>query len=558
MAIDSTDSSLNVYPTTPKSGDSTLTSELTVKQGMAFQSFNSASGGSATALLIGGLDGQRAGSGGGGGVTTTPDGRPCSTDAVYANMTVLGLPIAWPGSYSYFRRVLADPSVRLVRMISYAPTLASEWVWTATKDAPKEALETIQNMFNPLRDQYFDDAVRSDDFGWQPFEKIYQEIGGVFTCTKLKNLLPDLTGIYVTDGGGFDGFGNMGKILDRSKGLLLTYDGEGGNLYGRGNVRNLLEVIPWWNAANQAAAQYDKKVAGVFLVLHYPPGQSVDKDGNVVENSKIAQQILNRIAAGNPIAVCNEFAGEAMVGQDFLSNVTQADRVRWRFEMLSDQSTTRATGFTERLTYLDKLKARAWLVPERAVFEAQRSGSKADSESMGEIIPVMAQLRGNRYTDALNGLPSDPTSTINTVLRMNWGPKAIGTVTVKCKAIADDTKKFLREITKQLLMPGPTNQLSNTASNVGKIFEESGMPAPTDPLTDEAVNVVLDDMAAMSVKLPLGGKVPTKPQDARTAGADKVTLARIHEAMDLQDSKRVNRMIEFMEARSRTSSNGRH
>jgi hypothetical protein len=48
------------------------------------------------------------------------------------------------------------------------------------------------------------------------------------------------------------------------------------------------------------AARYDRKIAGVFLIIHYPPGQSVDKDGKVTSPAKDAAGIQALVDAYRP------------------------------------------------------------------------------------------------------------------------------------------------------------------------------------------------------------------------------------------------------------------
>lgn len=413
------------------------------------------------------------------------------TPGIFSQFTMNGLPLAWAGAYSYFRRVLADPSVRYVRALAYAPILATQWEVVGKKNAPKEAAELIHEMLAEHRLQFLDDAVRGIDYGWSPFEQVFDLVkdgpnSGAFWLKKIKPLIHDLTALYVTPSGELSGFNNNGDQIDPAKCLLYTYDAESGNLYGRGRCYNLLEVIPWWRDANDGAAQYDRKIAGVFMVCHYPPGQSVDRDGKVTENWKIAENMLNSIVAGRPIAVCNEFAGEV---DTFLQGASPGDRTRWKWELLEDKG-SRQPGFKERLTYLDMQKARAWLVPERAAFEAQRSGSKADSESHGDIIQTQAEYTNQVLCNVLTGKRLEPSSVINNILRMNWGREAMGSVYVRPLPIEDDKKKFLRQIASNLLSSAP--KLAKVASDVEDILEQAGLPCPSDPASPQDIEAAFE------------------------------------------------------------------
>ncbi len=457
---------------------------------------------------------------------------PSPAPGLFSDMSILGLPIAWPGMYRYFRAILNDPSVRYVRSLAYAPILVTQWTAKGSKNAPKEAAEKIQKMFDPLRLQYLDDAVRGIDYGWAGFEQVYDTLtdgpdaGMIYLC-KIKALLHDITSIYVEQNGSFNGFNNNGTLIDPIKALLFTYDGESGNLYGRGRCNNLLETVPWWRDANEGAARYDRKIAGVFLVCHYPPGTSIDKDGKVTENFKIAQQILNSIAAGKPIAVCNEFAGDLM-DNGFLSNISMADRTRWRLELLEDKG-SRQPGFSDRLAYLDRQKARGFLVPERSAFEAQKSGSRADSESHGDSILVQADITNEALARILNGSAYHRYSPINNILRMNWGESAVNTVTLSPVPIDDSKKAFIRDIAKQLFTSQPA--MAPRVADLPQMFEEAGLPCPSDPLTNADLVIELDGMIAQQVQVK--GDVGPASKDG------KQTLSRIHQNLE-QHEKRLN------------------
>ena len=442
---------------------------------------------------------------------------PPSTPApgMFSEFSIGGLPVAWPGMYSYFRRILNDPTVRYVRALALAPILATQWSVKAGDKAPGEAREAIDEMIQAIRPQFLDDAVRAIDYGWAGFEQCFEMVDGLFYLTKLKALIHDLTSIYVENNGQFAGFNNNGTLIDPVKALLHTYDGESGNLYGRGRCNNLLEVCPWWRDANEGAARYDRKIAGVFLIIHYPPGQSVDKDGKVTENHIIAKKMLDAAAAGKPMAVCNEFAGE--MENTYLTNISMADRTRWKIELLEDKG-SRQPGFGDRLAYLDRQKARAYYVPERSAFEAQKSGSRADSESHGELILTEADIINARLAGLLNGSKVKTYSPINNILRMNWGDKAVGTVRIEPVPIDEAKKKFIRDICAAALASKPA--LLPRVSGINDLFEQAGLPIPSNPLDDEKIQVELDGMVAAEIPKPPGEMPPGKD-------GDKATMSRL-------------------------------
>lgn len=444
--------------------------------------------------------------------------------------TVNGLPIAWPGQYAYFRRALNDPTVRYVRMLAYAPILTTEWKVCSNADAPKGAAKLIEQMFLPLRLDFLNDAVRGDDYGWAGFEPIYELVKGVFSVTRLKPLIHDMTSIYVTSQGDFAGLNNNGVGLGVEKCVIYTHDGESDNYYGRGRLHNVMGVQPWWDEANDAAARYDRKVSGAFIVCHYPPGSSIDKSGATRPNWQIAQMLLSAITASTPIAVCNEFAGE--MTNNFLANVSAADRQRWKIEILEDKG-SRQPGFKDRLTYLDQLKARAYMVAERSAFESQKGGSKADSETHSDILITSAQNSLAMMTQALNGRRIAPLrySPVNTVLRINYGDDAVGTVWLEPVALDENKKKICRDVVKLII--GESPKAGEVLSNIQEVFAQAGMPVPTDPPDPDEVSEVFDDMVAMKMPAPVapggpggGAKLSRVPPEVADAMLARIYAAR--------------------------------
>ena len=60
----------------------------------------------------------------------------------------------------------------------------------------------------------------------------------------------------------------------------MSFGGEGSNLYGEPLLENVREAWNEWRKANEVAARYDRKIAGAYLLLHYPSfGQGIDQNG---------------------------------------------------------------------------------------------------------------------------------------------------------------------------------------------------------------------------------------------------------------------------------------
>ncbi len=62
-------------------------------------------------------------------------------------------------------------------------------------------------------------------------------------------------------------------------------------------------------------------------------------------------------------------------------------------------------------------------------------------------------------------------------------------------AVQDDTKKFYRDIVKELLSGYP--ELAGKASNIPELFSQSGLPVPSEPIEDGALIKLMDNAVAM-------------------------------------------------------------
>jgi hypothetical protein len=65
-------------------------------------------------------------------------------------------------------------------------------------------------------------------------------------------------------------------------------------------LENVREAWNDWRKANEVAARYDRKIAGAYLLLHYPSfGQGIDQNGAKLDNVYLAQRILDKLEAAS-------------------------------------------------------------------------------------------------------------------------------------------------------------------------------------------------------------------------------------------------------------------
>ncbi len=86
--------------------------------------------------------------------------------------------------------------------------------------------------------------------------------------------------------------------------MLVSFGGEGSNLFGEPLLENVREAWNDWRKANEVAARYDRKIAGAYLVLHYPSfGQGIDQNGAKLDNVYLAQRILDKLEGASGVAI---------------------------------------------------------------------------------------------------------------------------------------------------------------------------------------------------------------------------------------------------------------
>lgn len=347
-----------------------------------------------------------------------------------------------PANFQTYRRMRRDPTISLALTIGMAPILAAEWTIETTDDAPEDAEDLINDCLIEQREPFLDAALRGCfSFGWQPFEKIFEAEEGQIILKKLKPLLQDITEIIVTkETGAFAGFKQQGKEkpLPLANSLLLNYRVEGTDWYGQGLLEDARAVWNEWVEANAGAARYDKRIAGANIVLHYEQGQTPDESGSMQNNDVNAKRILLAFQSSGAVAIPTDL-------QKFTDVYTKTGKpiYAWEFEILGD-STSRQPAFIERLAYLDKLKVRAMLLPERSILEGQY-GTKAEAAEHINLAFTNAELIHRHLTRLLNW------HAVDQLLALNWGEETRGTVKLVAMPIVDTKLQMLKDIYQAIL-----------------------------------------------------------------------------------------------------------
>jgi hypothetical protein len=201
-------------------------------------------------------------------------------------------------------------------------------------------------------------------------------------------------------------------------------------------LENARETHTQWHDANAGAARYDNKLAGSHWIVKYPgTGKSFDGNGVEVENAVLAKRILDALESSGSIAIPMDVAA-------FVDELSKANAA-WDVSILSD-SASRQPAFIDRLKYLDTLKVRALLKPERTVTEGQY-GTKAEAETHGDLAQTCDDMLHRHVTKAVNE------QVLNPLVAINFGCRAVGKVRLKAAPIADAQKAFMRLVYQEIL-----------------------------------------------------------------------------------------------------------
>lgn len=346
------------------------------------------------------------------------------------------------GTFADYRLLRKDATVALGRGLLISGILAGAWSVESDEDVAEEVTEFITATVLPLREQVMRASVAFGrcDFGFMPFEKIFMIKDGRLILSRLKPLLHDITTILIDVHGNFLGYKQssvnvaMPVYIPAEKCLLINFEVEGGNLYGYPLLENIRAIQTMWHESNDGARRYDKKIAGSMLLVKYPRG-TVQIDGETVDNADLAVQTGDALKSSGfatvPQTVANnvqEFSGDDKVAQSY----------EWEISIISDMSPRQST-FIDRLKYLDSLKIRGIILPERSMLEGQ-FGTKAEAgEHIGLAITNMQEI-DTSITQMTN------VQVVDQLLALNWGEGMIGKVRLVATPLVDLQVAFLRDL----------------------------------------------------------------------------------------------------------------
>jgi hypothetical protein len=351
----------------------------------------------------------------------------------------------WPGTYETYRAMSAHPTLALAIVATMAPVVACEWTVEETKGkAPSEAREFISDLMLPMRVRILWECLKSTVFGCRQFEQVLEVDGGYMSLKRLKPLLPELTEIRVDEHGHFAGLTQGNVTLEADRAFVCAHDRDGDDYYGRSRHENCRRV--WTNALAIEDNLYrlSTKASSIIPRVGFPPaGKVVDETGKQVSSQDQARKMAAGMSRGAAVVYPN-LAGLEIDDLRGLPDLVKGSL--WKIDTIDmGDSGPALVAILKTLQYYDMLMVRGWLKPERSILEAQKSGSRADSESHGDIATSDCDMLHGQIVEQIND------QVIDNLLVQNFGEAARGTVRLAAVPLADEQRLLDQKLLDAIL-----------------------------------------------------------------------------------------------------------
>jgi hypothetical protein len=381
----------------------------------------------------------------------------------------------YPGTYDTYRKMRCNPTIAIARSVATAPIRAAGITYEAPEmDEDDERLRFVQDVVNDLWPCFVDDAVRFLDYGWCPFEKVWQQVNGRLVLDRLRPLRQEYTTILVDDYGTVTGIKTHSTELEPDKMLIVTHDSEYGDPYGRARNENVREHAwqPWLDVAKKMH-MYFTKAAGVIPMIEYPMGQSNTISGGLRDNSELAVSLLANLGKGNGVAMPRTYIRSMNDLDTLIQNGVDLSQLKaWQISFLETAS-GHGDELIEALRHYERLMLRGWLIPERTIAEGT-TGTRADAEAHADIAVLMAQEAFGEIVRQFNE------QVMEQLLVLNFGESARRSIRVKEAPIVDETKRLMRDLTVGLLTNPANVDIALKALDWDAMLDAADLPKRDD------------------------------------------------------------------------------
>lgn len=349
----------------------------------------------------------------------------------------------WPGTFATYRAMEADPALAIAKAAIVLAILAAESYVEIDEDLADDATaqrgkEIIETEVLNRRSTVLRQMLEAVFVGFQAFEIVYgvkvAKDGSSYTgVAKIKPLACEMTSALIDDKGNFAGARNGQTELKGPKLLWIVYDSRNGNPYGRGRYENARR--PWSNTKflEDRKIQLVRLGTGIIVKIGYPPDSEQDKAAGRFPNRDAAIAIARSLSDGNN-AVFENLVG--LDPQQIINDPALAGKSNVSIETIDlGDPGPRLSAIGNEQDRLAKDLVRALLLPERTVQEATMAGSRADSESHGDIASADAEATHELIVDQANEQLVDP------LIRENCGERYVGRIRWVASPLQDEQRR---------------------------------------------------------------------------------------------------------------------
>jgi hypothetical protein len=342
------------------------------------------------------------------------------------------LPQYVPAAYDVYRNISKVPTVALARDVILNEVLQAKYEFVG-EEVSDLRVRTVQDIVEPMLEATVRNAcLGMIDYGWAPMEVVWED----FNPIKIKSLLVDMSWILIgekvkdgTVSGEHIGIRQGNIFLYQPNYLLFSFRPEGSMWYGRCILENIRKTYTSYLEAQLASDRYSQKIAGSHWVIHYPRGQSLTKDGTVQDNAIIADTILQNIESNGRMRFEQPTA-------EFLNDMGKDPKwTGWHVEMIESQQA--GQDYVTILAHIEKQLVRGMGIPERALLEAQKSASMADSQTHTEKANLISMELTQNIYNTINKQLIDP------ILYLNYGESAVGSIKLLPEEVENEDDEII-------------------------------------------------------------------------------------------------------------------
>lgn len=430
--------------------------------------------------------------------------------------------------YQTYRKMSRDPTLALARAMAKLPILGASHSFEADDGVPDQVVETVQKAVDGIWGDLVEVLLWALEYGWKSGELIWENTAAGLVPVRFKPLAVDTTCILVdADTGSYLGVRQGDADLRWGKSVYFGNEVEDQNYYGVSRHENVRQLVwgPWQDLMTKLHT-YFAKGAGVIPIVRYPIGEGADESGANDDNFKRARDISENLSAARGICYPTEISN-AMIDAA-IKGAKIDDMQAWTIDFLEARA-GHGDEFLGSARYLDSLKMRGWLVPERAGIEGQ-NGTKAEAEVHGDVGVGVAEQTHQAICRAVSRQVVDP------ILVYNFGPQMRGKVRIVAAPMVDDARALVRDIVKSVLTNPAAIDVLLSSTDFDAMLDQTGIPKGEQVVDAAALLQGHGANAPADPNAPKPGPGgPPKPPAPKTPADQRKEIAasmeRIHAAL---------------------------